>query len=157
VPADEKGIGADDHFADAAPGEGRESRLDLLLGTGPENRDRLIDGTSGLLHLCDLRRGVRVVGIDEQCDQRRLRGEFAQDPEALGGEAGGEHADPGGVAAGMIEAADESVPDRIVADRKTIGIVAVAFFAATAAGRLPAAMTATERCTRSAARAGKRS
>ena len=60
------------------------------------------------------------------------------------------------VAAGVAQAADETELIGSLPISNTIGIVAVAAFAASAAGVLVAAITVTWRCTRSAAIAGSR-
>jgi hypothetical protein len=77
--------------------------------------------------------------------------------ELFGQQLGREHADARKIAAGPGEAADEAGLDRIDAGSKTIGIVEVAFFAASAEGMLPVAITSTLRPTRSAANPGNRS
>ncbi len=69
-----------------------------------------------------------------------------------------EDADAREVAARPGETGDQAGPDRVAAAAKTIGIVEVALFAASAAGVPPVAtITSTLRPTRSAANAGSRS
>jgi hypothetical protein len=69
-----------------------------------------------------------------------------------------EEIDAGRVPPGAAKAGDKTEADRSPPIPNTIGIVVVAFLAATAAGvLLGIAMTVTFRCTKSAAKSGNRS
>ena len=100
-------------------------------------------------------RTVRIKEYSDQLDSRKKRTQQAK-PLALHG--GGEKIHTSNVATGSAEARDDAEPDRVGANVKTIGMVAVAALAAMTLGRPPVeASTATLRRTRSAAISGRRS
>ena len=124
----------------------------------PQDMKLQTDGARRLLQVAQLALGGGKVRVQENADRCRLRHQLTQQPEPLGFQRAGQDADPGDVSARPVEARDEAALDGIAAMAKTIGMVDVAAFAASAAGSPPAAAsTVTGRRTSSAASAGSRS
>ena len=89
-------VGPHDQPSRAVFGQQCKSGIDFPFGAGVKNLDSLPDTTAGLGYLGQLNVKIRVIGIDEESDQRRLD-HLTQKLQPLFAEVGGEHADPSGV------------------------------------------------------------
>ena len=136
--ADEEGIGA-------LARKGDKRRIDLADRAGVEDLKLQPDRGSRLLQVPQRGFGVCGVGrIDEHGNTNGLGHQVVQEPQPFGHHLVGEKIDAGRVAAWPGEAGDKTELDRVLRDPNTIGIVAVAALAASAAGVLPGvAITAT--------------
>src|SRR3954465_513653 len=122
------------------------------------------------LHLLNDALGIRAARVYQQGDHSSPRNQLSQQLKPLSRHLSGEHDDAREVAArpgeaggaprpppGRARLAPSPSPTGSAPPLKTIGIVEVALFAASAAGGLFATIKSTLRPTRSAANAGSRS
>ena len=138
----EQRIGDDDEPAGAQLGEFCKDSVEVALGAGIEDGKLHGQGARRRLHGFGLVSGAGGGGIDERGKDRGRRHQFVQQFEPLRPQLHAQIGDTGEIAAGPGEARNKAKLHRIAGDKKTIGIVAVAVFAALTAGPFDA-ITAT--------------
>jgi hypothetical protein len=151
---EEKRIARDDERLRMALDKSRKCSVEVTLAAGVRNMHGEAKRARRRLHLACIGLMTPVVGIDQQTEHGGLRDKVMQDAdlllqELLGEEGNSRNVPPGRLMLGTRPNSTGSPPTL-----NTIGIVAVAAFAAAAAGPPSAAITATRRCTSSAASDG---
>src|SRR5262249_1920696 len=106
IPRDQERIGA--HL-----GEPRKSGIDIANGAGIEDIDLLSDAASGGLNVIHLYFGIGRAWVHENSDRRGVGPQLPQQPQPLRLEVENKRAYARDVAAGAIEAGDETAPGRV--------------------------------------------
>src|SRR5262249_46325509 len=138
-------------------GEQGEGSVDLVFRLGLQDRELQPLCARRFLQAANKALGIRIVRVHEQGDQPGLRDQFGKQLEPLGQQLGGHECHAREVAARPGKAVDQAHRAGSPPLKKTMWIVEVALFAASAAASPVAAITSTLLPTKSAANAGSRS
>ena len=160
APASEECIGADHERACSQLDQGCEDRIEVAFGARMQDMELQPEGAGRRLQVSRLGLGNSGIGrVDEQGNDGRRGDQLVQQFQPLRPYLHVQDGHAREVAARSVQAGDKSEPrPGRPPIAKTIGIVVVAAFAASAAGvPLSATITVTWRRTRSAAIAGSRS
>ena len=109
----EEGTAADRQRAGPRLQDRRESGIEFAFTGGFDDHDLRADGTLRLLHAPQLGRGSGSVRVEQHRDDGGLGNELMQQPQPLGRQVSGGKDHPRDVAAGAVEARDQTGADRI--------------------------------------------
>src|SRR6516225_4933534 len=147
--AKEEGVGRDEEGIQALPHKGGKSRTNFVARAGVEDMDLQPDNVGGFLHLVQCRLGSAT--------RTALGTSSCRSSSRLATTSRSKKLTPVALPPGRARLATRPSLTGSSPALKTIGIVAVAALAASAATTPSAAITATRRRTKSAINAGKRS
>ena len=143
APADKEWVGGDDEPFGLVADKCCECRFDRAGIARLNDIDLHPDGGRRRSQVSRNGLGIRMVGIDQQSDARDGGDELAQQAQSLCRQIRDEEVHAGHIAARPGKARDETEPHRISVAPNTMGMVAVAAFAARAGGVESATITAT--------------
>ena len=153
----EKRISADDERIGPLSNEHRKDIVEIALGGGAQDIELECKRGCGLLHLLDLHSGIRIVRVYQQTHRSDFGHEIAQQFQPFCTQGHRQEVAPVTFPPGRLRLTTSPVSTGSLPIANTIGMVAVAAFAASAAGIGLANSTDTCRPTRSAAIIGNRS
>ena len=134
APAVEERIGADEERAGLQLDEGGEGGVDLAFGAGLQDMELHPLRARRFLHVSHHALGTRIVRVHQQGDHAGLGNQLGKQLQPLGHQLGDRMLKPVRLPPGRARLATRPAATGSLPTMKTIGIVEVAFFAASAEG-----------------------